>query len=655
MIALFDTECYPNYWLLKIRPVGGKSSAYRLREGQSFSNEQKTIIQNWFSQCQVISFNGIRYDVPMITAALMGYTPEQLKLLNDKMIVHKFKHWELGLPGWAPKDHIDIMEVIPLKGPMKYRAACIHSKTIRDLPYPADTWLTDAQMNDVFDYCETDLDDLLDLFNAIQPQIEIRKSMSEKYGMDLRSKSDAQIAENVLKSRCEAKLGRSISKSDFDWNLSFKYEPPAYLAFQSPVLQHAFQVIKDSIFRLSAGGKIELPPQIEELPLQIGVTEYQLGIGGIHSKEKHVSHYSDENFILRDHDVARYYPQLIINSKRFPLALGESFTIEFTDIADNRLFAKRLCKRLEKEGITTTIEYSKAKTEDEVGKIMINGTFGKTLSAHSILFAPQMGIQTTVTGQLSILMLIEWHEHYGIHIISANTDGIVVKCPRDQIHISDFLIKEWESRTGLEMETTEYSSIHSASVNAYIAIKADGKVKRKGEYAQSNLILKKAPGEEICSDAVVEYLTKGTPLLYTIVECRDIRKFITVANVDKGGTKLWGVGPLKGTKVRDMLTTLAQNGWVKDGRNWRKGDMVAKAGDAYNSCFEPQRPEYLGKVVRWYYSTNAPGPIVRPNGNLVPDSLNAKPCMTLPDSFPDDIDYEWYYQKCLKILVDIGK
>jgi len=663
MKAYFDTECYPNYWLLKIRPEGTSLSvAYRLLEGQSFIQEQKSLILYWFDNYTVISFNGIRYDVPMITAALMGYAPAQLKELSDRMIVHKVKHWELGLPDWKPRDHIDLIEVAPGEGSLKQFAARIHSKTIRDLPYPEYTWLTHDQMDNVDYYCDTDIDDLIDLDKALQPQIAQRIALSERYGIDLRSKSDAQAAETALRHRCEKVLNRRLYKANIDWSMTFRYEPPEYIAFQEPQLQHALSLVKNAKFTLGkddsddVAGNVNAPPELKNLRIKLGSSTYKLGIGGLHSSESSISHYSDDNYVLRDNDVARYYPQLILNSGKFPLALGEAFRQEFQSIADERLVAKREAARLKKAKLTDTPEYLKAKTGDDGGKIMINGTFGKTGSPYSILFAPTMLIQTTITGQLCLLMLIEWHEHYGISVISANTDGIVIKCRRDMLHISEHLIGEWQRRTGLEMETVEYKSIHSRDVNNYFAVKADGEVKRKGEYAISGLVEKKNPDIEICSDAVASYLANGTPLLYAITECRDIRKFITVIKVTGGGTKLWGNGPIKGTKVRDMIAVLQENGWVKEGRNWRGiGGMIAKAKDAYNMCFNPQRPEYLGKVVRWYYSTNAPGPIVRPNGNLVPNSLNSRPVMTLPDEFPDDIDYEFYYQKCLQILVDMGK
>ena len=35
-VAFYDTECFPNYWLLKFRPKGGQVYGFRLRAGQAF-------------------------------------------------------------------------------------------------------------------------------------------------------------------------------------------------------------------------------------------------------------------------------------------------------------------------------------------------------------------------------------------------------------------------------------------------------------------------------------------------------------------------------------------------------------------------------------------------------------------------------------------
>lgn len=655
-VAFYDTECYPNYWLLKFRPQAGSVYTFELRAGESFDAETRRRIAYLFELFTVVSFNGNYYDVPMVSAAIAGYTCEQLKWLNDEIIVRGAKPWELSLPNWKPADHIDVMEVAPGAGSLKLYGGRIHSKRLRDLPYEVGRYLSDYEMSEVASYCENDLDLLEDLFVALAPQLKHRADLSERYGIDLRSKSDAQLAETVIKVRCEQALNRRIYKAEIDWNLAFRYEPPAYLGFQTQPLRELFESVRASVFTLGMSGAVEMPPQLEGLAIGIGSSVYRMGIGGLHSSEKCIVHRADAETVLRDADVASYYPSLILNSGKYPASLGPMFLTIYELIKNERLDAKKLEKELKKRGFAvTSVEYIAAQSENEGGKIMINGTFGKTGSHYSILFAPEMLIQTTITGQLSLLMLIEAHEMRGIPIVSANTDGIVIKCPRSRLAESDALIDEWQRVTGLEMETAEYAAIYSRDVNNYFAIKTDGTVKRKGEYAKAGLLAKKNPDVEICSDAVADYLSKGTPMIYTVAACRDITKLVTVRKVSGGGVKLWGEGPRKDIKVADMTPTLIANGWSKDGRRWSRGGESLLSGDAYVKCFAPQRPEYLGKILRWYYSKSAPGPIVyNTNGNTVSLSYGAQPCMTLPDEFPGDVDFDWYLQNCESILKDIG-
>jgi len=651
-VAFYDTECYPNYWLLKIRPQGTSAAhSFALGAGERFDSAAVACIATIFQIFTVISFNGNYYDVPMIAAALSGYSPEQLKWLNDQIIAQKLKPWELGLPEWRPADHIDVMEVAPGAGSQKQYAGRIHCKTMRDLPYSPDQALTPHEIAEVDDYCENDLSVLEALFTALAPQLKIREDLSKRYGIDLRSKSDAQVGEALIKLGCERALGRKIYKPEIDWNLAFRYEPPQWLAFSSPQMQHAFGLVKDAIFTLGGGGYVTMPTKLEGLEIPIGSSVYRIGIGGLHSSEKSIAHHSNATTVLRDADVASYYPNLILNCGKYPPALGPAMLLVYATIKEERLAAKALEKTLAKG----SPEWDDAHSENEGKKVAINGPFGKLGSPFSVLFAPEMLIQTTVTGQLALLMLIEWHECNGIPVVSANTDGIVIKCPRQLIATSDYLIKEWERRTGLEMETAEYRSLYSRDVNAYVAVKADGSVKRKGEYANGGLIEKTNPNLDICGDAVADFLSKGIPILYTLAASRDIRKFVTVRKVAGGAVKLWGEGPLKGVLIRDMAATLQANGWGKAGRKWERAGILADAGTAYASCFTPQRPEYLGKVIRFYYSTDAPGLIIyNTNGNTVSLSYGAKPCMTLPETFPADIDYGWYLGNCQSILRDIG-
>lgn len=239
-------------------------------------------------------------------------------------------------------------------------------------------------------------------------------------------------------------------------------------------------------------------------------------------------------------------------------------------------------------------------------KTLLNGTFGKLGSKWSIFYAPSEFIQVTVGGQLSLLMLIEMLEICGISVVSANTDGLVIKCRRDMEWLRNQIVKWWETITGFETEAVNYRAICSRDVNNYIAIGVDGKVKRKGTYAPPIPVATSWPNPtgEICQDALVEYLTKGTPISTTIGTCTDIRKFVHIRRVKGGGE--W-------------------NG------------------------------EFLGKAVRWYFATGQTAPILYiSNGNKVANSDGCRPLMELPDSLPTDIDYARYEADARAMLADLG-
>lgn len=343
-VIIYDTECYRNFWLLKWRFRNGVTQAYRLYEGQRLSHGEIQDIVRTFDTVTAISFNGNYYDVPMIAAALQGYTPADLKVINNKIIVDKVKPWELNIPEWKPADHIDVMEVAPGMGGQKQYAGRIHSKKMQDLPYEPEALLTLEQIINIDLYNDNDLDVLEELYDELMPQIQQREALGKRYGLDLRSKSDAQVAEAVLKNRCEQATGRRLYKPDINWNLTFKYNPPGYIGFTLPQLQRAFMLACTATFRLGASGAVDMPPELKDLEIVIGEASYTIGIGGLHSSEKRTVHIEDDVYILRDIDVEAYYPNLMLKAGAFPPALGEAFLREFESIRDERVFSKKAAK-----------------------------------------------------------------------------------------------------------------------------------------------------------------------------------------------------------------------------------------------------------------------------------------------------------------------
>lgn len=599
----FDTECFRNYWLCAFKHIPTGKYFYLDHYGEGplpeWKRDELHRALYWF---KLIGFNSIPYDIPMIEAACKGATLYELKELSDDIIIRD----ERKVNFRSPYNHIDLIEVAPLEGGLKTYAARLHCKRMQELPIDPHAELSPQEAEDVRDYCFNDLDNTELLFDeptwGLRPMIELRERLGERYKVDLRSKSDAQVAEAVINAEIQQLTGRRPKRPQFDEEFSFQYEAPDWVGFSSQNLREALSIVQSVPFYLDGAGSPRMPEQISNLKVVVGRNSYKMGMGGLHSNEKSIAHKSDADTLLIDRDVASFYPRIILNNGYAPEHLGTIYLQAYGGIVELRL------------------ELKAQKNPDEAGlKIAINGTFGKQGNMYSTIYAPKLLIQTTMTGQLALLMFIEMIEEAGIPVVSANTDGIVIKCPASRYDDLLAVVDMWEKRTGFQTEETRYKAVYSRDVNNYIAIKekgdAKGKtfderlgVKAKGAYSERgsalNSPLSKNPEALVCNDAVQAFLATGKPVQDTIRECRDIRRFVVVRNVRGGAHK---------------------DGW------------------------------YLGKVVRWYYAIGVFGNIQYvASGNKVSNSEGAKPCMELPADLPDDINFDHYVDRAYSILEDIG-
>jgi hypothetical protein len=667
-----DLECYPTFFLAKFYDEHGNMHSFGMYPGQPLDIMG---IINRLANCTAVTFNGRGYDMPMLTLALYGATNEQLKEANDDIIARKLQPWEfcdkwgIQIPEYV--DHIDVMEVSPgVRIGLKMYMARMHAPKLQDLPYDPDSALDAAGRFVIADYCGNDLVGTRLLRETVWERVQLRMAIGEKYGVDVRSKSDAQIAEAVIKSEIlrmwalsppmdnvEVVTGGDhygphvqtfqrtrntsyIPKRYIPHGYAFLYDPPESVQFVTPQMKELLDVVSKASFvvtdkeeALELFGEnsgirtgVQIPKELKGRDIIIGNGVYRMGIGGLHSQEVSQSHYTMPGVhTIRDVDVKSYYPSLILTMGMVPEQLGEAFLIIFRAIYDKRLLSKAESQRIadlyEAMGSPELkAEADLLRTEADGLKIVLNGTFGKLFSKYSILYAPELGIRVTITGQLLLLMLIEMMECSGIRVLSANTDGIVLCIPHGMEHIADNIVKWWEQRTQLEMEAVEYRSIHQRDVNNYIAIEAkSGKVKRKGVFNNGGVLSGpqgKGPNMDIAADAVVAWLKDGTPIATTIRNCTDIRKFIVVRGVTGGGT------------------------YIQHGAGLNGYDL-------------DKAPIYLGKAVRWYYGTGG-GYIADPKGGRVATSGGAVPVMNLPDEFPTDIDYKKYEREAMEMVADIG-
>lgn len=651
-----DVECYRNYFLIK-----APGYSFEVRPHWQLPNVMG--LRFFLASHEIITFNGKNYDEPMIAACLHlitsnpAITPTQLcaalKAYSDSIIVGRVRGWQFykqnNIPELPWLKHIDLFEVAPGVGiGLKMYMGRMHSETLQDLPVEPGANLTNEEMDITENYCGNDLAGTQGLKDTIKGRLELRRTISEDLGVDVMSKSDAQISESTI----IAKLGWRPQKVVYPHGYQFHYQAPPFIKFKTQQMQQVLATVLTNAFTVNDvdqlkipgeddevcdadGRKIKtgiiIPPAIKAIRVAMGISVYKFGIGGLHSQEKSIFHLTEPGkWSLSDHDVASYYPSLILLMNMYPGAIGEAFIEIYRRVYTERLHAKNMAgaakaaiKELQKRQHTSE-EFQELKATEKRWKtiadslkIVLNGAFGKLGSKYSILFAPELLIRTTITGQLALLMLIEDMELAGIPVVSANTDGIIVKTPHGMEATRDAILKAWEAATGLETEETKYTAVFSRDVNNYIAFKPDGTHKAKGCFGESGVSPEasptgKNPGIDICSDAVIAYLARGTPLYTTIRQCTDIRRFLTVATCAGGGY------------------------WEGTG-------------------------EVLGKTVRWYYgkgSTHAIRSTKLRNGqtigNMVAGSTGSVPCMRLPAQLPADIDYEFYEREAYKMLGTIG-
>lgn len=666
-LVAMDIECYTNFFLVmfkRVVPVDGKATTawFKIKNwnrSKFDSSKLESIIANF----TIVTFNGNNYDIPMLTASLNRFDNLDLKSLSDQIICEDLKSWNFyrrdGIERLRHLDHIDLMEVAPGKASLKLYGARLGFRKLQELPIDPSSVLTSEQCDIITKYCENDLDVTIALYNKLQSQIKLRETMSKKYKVDLRSKSDAQIAETVICKELESVSSFELKRPSYDENHSFKYQKPDFIRFETDYMNDILDTIVSENFTFSNNDEerdpdeefsynVKLPSSISKRNITVGNTSYQMGIGGIHSKESSVNYVSDGTFYLWDVDVRSYYPSIISNLALAPLhfepALQECFLDVYRGLISSRLKAKD----------------NKDLILDSCLKIVLNGSFGKFGSKWSKLFSPELLIQVTLTGQLSLLMLIESFTEHGLEVVSANTDGVVCKVPVADEALFRTIVKEWEKKTKFDMEFNQYSALYSRDVNNYIAVKhPSGACKLKGCFGDTTL--SKNPASKIIYDACVDYLTGKSSIETAIWGCKDFSKFLSVRTVKGGGEFIAENDILDTCSSSEVILSV---GFDLHKRGWwthaDKGiDEPIKTDEAYKiasrEILENRKGEYLGKVVRWYYSKDSSGYICyTSNKNKVPTTDGSLPVMDIPDHFPKDIDYYRYRDDTIKILSSIG-
>lgn len=375
---------------------------------------------------------------------------------------------------------------------------------IEELPIKHDaTDLTEEDHNSLVVYCRNDVKATYEFYKITigetehplyreNNQIQLRRDIQEEFGINCLNYSDTKIGDEIIKKfYCEEKridYKELPKKGTFRKSINVKDCIASYIKFQTPELRQFLYRIK----QLSFSQKDEFK---ESIVFRGNI--YSFMRGGLHTENKPEIFEASENKLIIDLDVSSYYPAIIINNRRYPAHLGKEFLRGYEKLFNKRLELKPLAKSDRRiAGIVAAL------------KLCVNSVFGKSSDMQNWMYDRLLTMFTTITGELSLMMLIEALELNNIHIISANTDGITLIINKEDVDVMNAVCDWWMSVTKFELERADYKKIVFSSVNDYLAIKTNGEVKRKGQYIIDTELYKNR-SNRIVAIALNEWFVRG--------------------------------------------------------------------------------------------------------------------------------------------------
>ena len=460
-------------------------------------------------------FNTKGYDQYIIKAICAGYSPEEVKQVNDWLIG--------GGQGWQCPllqgvffrfNNVDIMDDMQMGLSLKAIEGHLGiSVEETEVDFNLDRPLTKEEIASTIKYCKHDVD-------ATEKVTEIRKNyLNNKIYLgglkDINiTMSLAMTNAKLTAAYLDARNNLSIEEMGMD-ERDYKYP-------ESLRREYIPQEVFDFFNRLYDKSISSEELFKSKLNITVGDCPVTLGFGGIHGAIPFHQEEEVNGRLIRNYDVASYYPHLMTiygyTSRNIPNPQI------YADMLETRMKAK-------KAGDTATANAL---------KLVANTTYGAMLNKYNDLYDPLKGRSVCITGQLFLLELSQHliAECSTLRIVQLNTDGIMVSFDESEYDKVLAITKEWEQRTRFELEEDRIKRIVQKDVNNYVEIPYEGKPKIKGGYLVRGIAPAGAfninNNATIVAKAIVEYFTKGTEVETTIGECNDLFQFQLIA---KAGSK----------------------------------------------------------------------------------------------------------------------
>ena len=499
----YDVECFAHDFIVVFKDK--ETGEYAV-----FHNDNEGVRSLICDEVIYCGFNTKHYDQYIIKAICAGYTPEEVKQVND-WIIGGGQGWQCPLLNgvYLRFNNVDIMDDVQrglsLKAIEGHLGMSIEET---DVDFNLDRPLTKEELELTIKYCKHDVD-------ATEKLSEIRKDyLRTKLNLGKRASIEPVTALSATNAKLTAMMLGAVRKEWTDGrdyvyppNLDLSVIPKEILDFFDTI--HDKSIPDDDLFKTS-------------LTIDIGGMPCKFAWGGVHGSLTCYYEEATDDRVIQNRDVSSLYPSLIEGYNYLSRNVPDPQL--FYDIRKDRLRAKR--------------DGDKQTATDL--KLPLNTVSGAQENQYNDLYDPLPTRSLRISGQLFLTMLTMrlLNACKTIKLLNLNTDGLMYSIDKSELHIVDEIASTWEKQTKFELETDDITKVWLKDVNNLLFIDTKGKVKTVGGYLNYGISVKGAwainNNATIVKQAVIDYFVSGVPPEDTINNCRDIFAFQMIA---KAGSK----------------------------------------------------------------------------------------------------------------------
>ena len=492
-----------------------------------FHNALPNEVQSFIDEYQpiLLGHNAKYYDQFILKGVLAGYTPEEIKEVND-YIIKGGQGFEIDF-GYVQTPPIwdTIQDIVPMKSLKEIEGCLLLDITETTLSFDSPTKWTKEEYEEVLYYCEHDVSALKPLFK------ERYNYFKTKFDLCMLSNIDPKTNIGLTNAKLCAKfLEATMIKRDDERN----YVVPKSIdtsVIPKEILNFFDKINDKSISNEELFGS-KLDYNFHGMPSVFAH-------GGAHGAIPNFKYSQEEepDMVVINADFASLYPHL--------LALPQYNYIS-RNIKDKNAYYNTLQRRLQ-------LKHEGKKQEQLPLKLILNTTYGCQNNKYNDLYDPRGARGTCYTGQLLITELTQKIYNIGnVQLIQLNTDGIMVKLPKNKLDEYYKVCNDFSKKCGIELEYDIIKKIIQRDVNNYCmqygdenhtSIKAKGgcfgslpdiKIKENGELETSYKPNYKVNSLAIVSEALLKYLLFNIPIRETIENDNIIAKYQIITHL--GGT-----------------------------------------------------------------------------------------------------------------------